>query len=66
MRYFHDRRTGGIRSVAEVLAMIERGEVARYEIPRRFRALPPMSCRLLEEAARVDGMAERGRDRPER
>jgi hypothetical protein len=50
MQYFHDRWTGSIRSQLELHRMIEHDELPRYQVGRRFRALPRMSCRLLAEA----------------
>ena len=45
-----DRWTGRIYSLAELARLIEDEEVARVQVPRRFRALPETACRLLAEA----------------
>ena len=62
-RYYEDRWTGGIYSLDELIRMIEEDEVARVQVPRRFRAVPEAACRLLQEAELTAVMADRDRDR---
>ena len=63
MRYYQDRWTGAIRSQLELRRMIERGELPRFQVPRRFRTLPPTCCRVLEQAEAVAGRADQDHDR---
>ncbi len=59
MRYYKDRWTGAICSQLQLHRMIERNEVQRFQLPRRFRALPESCCRLLDEAELVAAVADR-------
>jgi hypothetical protein len=61
-RYYEDRRSGGIYSLAELARLIEEQRIARFQVPRRFRALPEAACRLLHEAELVAAAADRRRD----
>ena len=56
MRYYEDRWTGSIVSLGELSELIERGDVARYQVPRRFRVLPGASRRVLEQAEEIVGL----------
>ena len=58
-QYYQDRWTGAIRSQLELRLMIERGELPRFQVPRRFRILPRPCCRLLEEAEAIAALAAR-------
>lgn len=62
-RYYEDRRGGGIFSLAELARLIEDREVARVEVPRRFRALPEATCRILHQAEWIAALADGDRDR---
>ena len=62
-RYYEDRRTGGIYSLAELARLIEERKVARVQVPRRFRAVPEPVCRLLAQAELIAALADRDRDR---
>ncbi len=57
MRYYQDRWTGAIRSQAELRRLVERRALPRYQVGRRFRALPERCCRVLDEAERVAARA---------
>ena len=57
-RYYEDRWTGRIYSLAELARIIEDEEVARVQVPRRFRALPETACRLLAEAELITALAD--------
>jgi hypothetical protein len=59
MQYYQDRWTGRIRSQLELCRMIEQDELPRYQVGRRFRALPRGSCRLLTEAERLAEATEK-------
>ena len=62
-RYYEDRWTGRIYSLAGLVRLIESHQVARVEVPRRFRALPAGTCRLLHEAELIAALADADRDR---
>ena len=62
-RYYEDRWTGRIYSLAELARLIEDEEVARVQVPRRFRALPETACRLLAEAELIAALADWDPDR---
>ena len=58
--YFEDRWSGAIRSDHELRDLVERDELPRFQIARRFRALNPACCRLLAEAESVAARAAWG------
>ena len=62
-RYYEDRRTGRISSPAGLARLIEDDEVARAQVPRRFRVLPEPTCRLLHQAELIAALADGGRER---
>ena len=61
-RYYEDRWTGRIYSLAELVRLIEDYEVARVQVPRRFRTLPPSACRLLEQAELIAAAVDADRN----
>ena len=62
-RYYEDRWTGRIYSLAELARLIEDREVARVEVPRRFKTLPKAACRMLYQAELIAALADERRDR---
>ncbi len=63
-QYYEDRLSGKIYSLAELARLVEEHEVPRLQLPRRFRALPETSCRLLYEAELIATLADGDRDQP--
>ena len=58
--YYEDRRTGNIYSLRELARLIEENEVPRYGVPRRFKALPEPTRRVIYEAELIASRAGSG------
>jgi hypothetical protein len=62
MRYYEDRWSGKIYSLVELCQLVGRGDVPRYQIPRRFRMLPTAACRVLYQAEIIAAEVDPDRD----